>query len=270
MGHIYRCGVSLLSAALAGCGPSRQPGVIYLPSTETVVDRMLALARVGPDDIVYDLGCGDGRIVIAAARDRGARGLCNDIDPARIAESRRNAEAAGVADRIRLDEGDLFDLDLREATVVALYLSPALNLRLRPKLYRELRPGARVVSHNFDMADWRPDSSVRLSWPTGGTSAVYLWTLPADVAGTWEVILPGAGEEGQLLLRLAQEFQRTSGTASRGGRAVIVSRVRLVGDSIALALDDTLRLRGRVIRGTMEGVVEGAAERRRWSARRPY
>jgi SAM-dependent methyltransferase len=224
---------------------------------------------------VYDLGCGDGRIVIAAARDRGARGVCNDIDPARITESRRKAEAAGVDDRIRLEEGDLFELDLREATVATLYLSPAINLRLRPKLFRELKPGTRIVSHNFDMGEWRPDSTVRVAWPTGTTSTVHLWIVPADVAGTWEVATPGR----RYRVRLEQEFQRLSGTASHGGHTVGLTGAHISGDSIAFALADTLggektvlQLRGRAAGGAMAGTVAGMADSAlgRWRAVRPY
>jgi SAM-dependent methyltransferase len=272
-----RRAAALALLGLAACASSRRADVIYLPSTAQVVDRMLALARVGRDDVVYDLGCGDGRIVIAAARDRGARGVCNDIDPARIAESRRNAEAAGVAGRVRLEGGDLFELDLADATVVALYLSPAINRRLRPKLFRELRPGTRVVSHNFDMSEWRPDSTVRVAWPGGGTSAVHLWVLPADVAGTWSVLVGGPGGPRRYRVRLDQEFQRLEGTASRAGRQVELRAARIRGDSILLTLADTLagspaplRLEGRVHPGGMDGTFEArpGSPRGRWRARR--
>lgn len=267
-------GLAIAVLLLPACIPSRRADVIYLASAEDVVERMLSLARVGRGDVVYDLGCGDGRIVIAAARDRGAWGVCNDIDPARITESRRNAEAAGVDDRIRLEEGDLFELDLREATVVTLYLSPAINLRLRPKLFRELKPGTRIVSHNFDMGEWRPDSAVRVAWPTGTTSTVHLWILPADVAGTWEVATPGR----RYRVRLEQEFQRLSGTASHGGHTVGLTGAHISGDSIAFALADTLggekailHLRGRTAGGAMDGTLTGVGDSAmgRWRAVRP-
>jgi SAM-dependent methyltransferase len=249
--------------------------VIYLPSAADVVERMLSIAGVADRDVVYDLGCGDGRIVIAAARDRGARGVCNDIDPARIAESRANAEAAGVGDRVRMEPGDLFELDLREATVVTLYLSPALNVRLRPKLFRELRPGTRIVSHNFDMGAWRPDSTVRVEWPSGTTSSVHLWVLPSDVAGTWEIATPSRRYQ----VRLEQRFQELSGTASLGGRTVELTGASVRGDSVAFALADTiagakavLRFRGRSAGGGMSGTVaaEGDSAAGRWRAVRPY
>ncbi len=261
--------------ALTGCFGSRPVDVIYLPSATDVVERMLSLAKVGASDLVYDLGCGDGRIVIAAARDRGARGVCNDIDPARITESRANAQTAGVADRVRLAEGDLFELDLREATVVTLYLSPATNLRLRPKLFRELRPGTRIISHNFDMGDWRPDSTVRVEWPSGTTSAVHLWVIPADVGGTWEI----ATSERRYLVRLEQEFQRLSGTASHAGRPVELAGAWVEGDRIGFALADTLAgaqanllFRGRSAGGMMTGTATAANDSATapWRAARPY
>ena len=155
----------------------RAPDVHFEPSAPQVVQAMLRLAGVGPADVVYDLGCGDGRIVIAAARDFNARGVCIDIDPRRIVESRENARQAGATDRIRFLNQDLFDADLRDATVVALFLSARLNLTLRPKLLRELKPGTRIVSHWHDMGDWKPDKTLRVR--SGNTEhPVYLWIVP--------------------------------------------------------------------------------------------
>src|SRR5437867_2798660 len=139
---------------------------------------MLALADVGLDDVVYDLGAGDGRIVIAAARWRGARGVGIEIDPDLVRQARLAAERAGVADRVRFETRDLFTADLRAATVVTLYLSPDLNARLRPRLLAELRPGARIVSHQFPMADWTPSRTVRLT-VDGREHVLYLWIVPA-------------------------------------------------------------------------------------------
>lgn len=136
---------------------------------------MLRLAVVGPGDVVYDLGSGDGRVVIAAARDFGARGVGVEIDPKLVAESTESARRAGVADRVAFRAGDLFQTDLTEATVVTLYLSTELNLRLRPKLLRELRPGARIVSHDFDMGDWAPARTVHVQ---ERGSQLRLWIVP--------------------------------------------------------------------------------------------
>lgn len=150
----------------------RRPDVIFVPTREAVVEAMLDVAEVGPDDILYDLGCGDGRIVVAAAR-RGVRAVGIDIDPKRIAEARANATEAGVTDKVQFLEQDLFTSDIREATVVTLYLLPALNLKLRPMLMEQLRPGTRIVSHDFDMGDWKPEKTVQVDGKT-----VYYWTIP--------------------------------------------------------------------------------------------
>ena len=156
----------------------RRPDVRYEPTATDVVQVMLRLADVKAGDVVYDLGCGDGRIVIAAARQAGARGVCVDIDPQRIAESRENAQRAGVLERIEFLNQDLLATDVSQATVVMLFLSGELNLRVRPKLLRELKPGARVVSHWHDMGDWPPQQTVLVA-SDGRERSVYLWTIPA-------------------------------------------------------------------------------------------
>jgi len=162
-----------LSAAVAAHAQTaaRTPDVPFVPTPEDVVAGMLRLANVKRGDVVYDLGSGDGRIVIAAAK-RGARGVGIDINPERVEEANRNARAAGVADRVRFLNQDLFESGLGEATVITLYLLPRLNLKLRPKLLAELKPGTRVVSHGFDMGDWKPDRTVMV-----GETAIHLWTI---------------------------------------------------------------------------------------------
>jgi protein-L-isoaspartate O-methyltransferase len=160
----------------AGAAPpaaERTPDVPYVPTPPAVVDEMLRLAAVKPGDVVYDLGCGDGRIVVTAAQRFGVRGVGIDIDPERVAEARENVRSAGLDGRVEIRQQDLFTTDFREATVVTIYLLPGVNLRLRPRLLEQLRPGARIVSHAFDMDDWRPDRTV-----TVGASTVYLWTVP--------------------------------------------------------------------------------------------
>ncbi|WP_242344443.1 SAM-dependent methyltransferase [Anaeromyxobacter terrae] len=160
------------AGAAAAHKPAREPDVIYVPTPERVVAAMLDLAHVGKGDVVYDLGCGDGRIVVAAAK-RGARKAVGvDIDPERVAEARANVRAAGVGDRVQIREGDLFEMDLSDATVVTLYLLPDLNLKLKPKLLA-LRPGTRIVSHAFDMGEWKPAQVRQVDGKT-----VYFWTVP--------------------------------------------------------------------------------------------
>jgi SAM-dependent methyltransferase len=167
---------TLLIAACAGA--ARAP-VQYEPTPVDVVHAMLKLAEVRAEDLVADLGCGDGRIVIEAAKRYGARGLCVDLDPRRITEARRNAAEAGVAERITFLQQDLFATDLRGVTVVTLFLSPAFNLQLRPKFARELGPGARIVSHWHDMGDWKPVRTVRIR-SDGRDRPVYLWLIDAS------------------------------------------------------------------------------------------
>lgn len=156
---------------LMGRGPTLD--VPYAGTRPEAVALMLDMAEVGPDDFVIDLGTGDGRILIAAARDRGARGLGIDIDPVMIETARANARRAGVADRVRFETDDLFATDLAQADVVTMYLLPEVNLRLRPRMLAQLHPGARIVSHAFDMGDWRPDESRRV-----GGAVVHLWRVP--------------------------------------------------------------------------------------------
>ncbi|RZM35296.1 MAG: methyltransferase domain-containing protein, partial [Sphingomonas sp.] len=199
-------------AALTGRGPTLD--VPYLGTRPEVVAAMLDMAGVGRGDRVLDLGTGDGRILIAAAR-RGASGTGVDIDPVLIGEAKAAAVQAGVADRTRFVAQDLFATPLRGHTVVTMFLLPRVNLRLRPHLLRDLAPGTRIVSHAFDMADWPPDATARV-----GGSHLYLWRVPAAVAGEW-VLADGAR------LSLHQHFQDIGGTLTRIGSAGTLTGVRL-------------------------------------------
>jgi SAM-dependent methyltransferase len=174
---------TLLCVFVAGQSPpqQRQLDVPYVPTTDEAVTAMLKLAEVKPADVVYDLGCGDGRIVIAAAKKFGARGVGVDIDPVRIREAKENAKKAGVENRVRFEENDLFKTDIHEANVVTLFLLNSVNLKLRPKLLRELKPGTRIVSNTFDMGDWKPDKEAAVEGADSGTALsqyLYLWTVP--------------------------------------------------------------------------------------------
>ena len=157
--------------------PQREPDVVYVPTPQEVVDRMLALAKVTKDDVIYDLGSGDGRIPITAAQKFGTKGIGIDINPERIQEANANAQKAGVTDRVKFLNQDLFKSTFSEATVVTLYLLPELNVKLRPQLFKQLKPGTRVVSHDFDMGEWKPDQVVQ----TQDGSNIYLWTIPKEV-----------------------------------------------------------------------------------------
>lgn len=162
-----------VSFAASPNAQTNYPEVPYVPTENTVVTAMLKLAGVASSDTVYDLGCGDGRIVVIAARDFHARGVGVDIDPKRIQEAQANAKRNNVETLVRFEENDLFNADIHNATVVTLYLLPNVNLRLRPKLLKELKPGTRIVSHSFDMGDWKPEKQEQVEgqW-------IYLWTIP--------------------------------------------------------------------------------------------
>lgn len=165
--------IGLLAVLLAPAQQNQRPDVPYVPTSDAVVAAMLNLAQVKSGDLVYDLGCGDGRIVIAAAKNFGARGVGIDIDPDRIREANENAQTAGVQNRVRFLERDLFTADIHDADVVTLYLLNNVNLKLRSKLLQELRPGTRVVSNTFDMGDWKPDKETIVDG-----RRVMLWTVP--------------------------------------------------------------------------------------------
>ena len=166
-------GVSGWVGAAEHAAPLRGPDVIFVPTPNDIVATMLRMAAVTKKDTVYDLGCGDGRIVITAAQKYGARGVGIDIDPERVAEATENVRKAGVADRVKIIRGDLFEFDISSAMVVILYLLTELNLKLRPKLLRDLNPGTRIVSHAFAMGDWKPERTADVSGTT-----VYLWRIP--------------------------------------------------------------------------------------------
>jgi SAM-dependent methyltransferase len=180
---------SLIATALVGLAtaqtqPKRTPDVVYVPTTDAAVDAMLTLADVKKTDVVYDLGCGDGRIVITAAKKYGARGVGIDIDPQRIAEARENAKKAGVEHLVRFEENDLFLADIKEATIVTLFLLPQLNLKLKPKLLADLKPGTPIISNTFDMGDWKAEKEVAVNSNdqdgySGLSNKVFRWTVPA-------------------------------------------------------------------------------------------
>jgi SAM-dependent methyltransferase len=153
--------------------PKRTPDVPYVPTNNPVVEAMLKLANVTKNDIVYDLGCGDGRILVNAAKTFGAHGVGVDINPVRIEEANANAKKNGVESLVKFEENDMFEADIHNATVVTLYLLPDVNMRLRPKLLKDLKPGTRVVSHSFDMGDWKPEKEETVDGAT-----IYLWIVP--------------------------------------------------------------------------------------------
>jgi hypothetical protein len=235
--------------------------VPYVPTPQEVVERMLQIAKVGPGDYLIDLGSGDGRIVITAAKKHGARGFGVDLDPERIRESNENARRAGVTDRVAFYQRDLFDTDLGEATVVTMYLLPRVNLELRPKLL-QLKPGTRIVSHDFSMDEWKPDAHVAMDAKdkyggSGGKSDIYFWVVPARVAGTWRWELPVAGKPRAYEVTLEQRYQMLSGAARVGDRTVKLQNARLRGEEIRFSF--TAEVNGAPVKHEFRGKVDGDA-----------
>jgi SAM-dependent methyltransferase len=258
--------LALLLVAAAGCAELRArlpgPDVVFIATPEGVSVEMLRLGAVTARDVVFDLGSGDGRVVVAAAREFGARGVGVEIDPELVKASRDLAYGAGVAERTSFLWQDLFATDLRPATVVTLYLRDDVNLRLRPKLLSELAPGSRVVSHDFDMGDWRPDRTQRVRGPYRNHT-LYLWMVPADVAGVWRTRV--GDRDGTL--SLAQRYQVVEGTLALDGRELALTAARLSGAHITLTAGP-LVLTGRVSADAMEGHVGGGDAGPAWTSRR--
>lgn len=230
--------------------------VPYVATRSAMVTAMLDMAEVGPSDRVIDLGTGDGRILLAAAQDRGASGLGVDLDPALIDDATDEAARLGLSDRVTFREQDLFETPLHDADVVTMFLLPSVNLRLRPRLLEELRPGTRVVSNRFDMGEWRPDGVRRIA----GYDA-YLWVVPAQVAGSWRLDVAGRS----IPIQLEQRFQEVSGTAVIDGKPQSFSAV-LRGNRLRFSLD--LDAGAQEFAGVVEGdrlVPDGDAD---WMARR--
>lgn len=217
---------ALAAITLTGsaCSADDDKDVRYDPSPPAVVEAMLEMADADPDDVLYDLGSGDGRIVIAAARDFGVRDATGvEIDRELVAESRRKAKEAGVTERVQFVRADLFEYDFSDADVVALFLLPELNLRLRPRLLSELEPGTRVVSHEHGMGDWQPYSHRYVDG-----HHVYLWIVPARAEGTWTWTADGTRHR----LHLQQRFADVSGTLEWGERHAAIQDVQLRGERL--------------------------------------
>lgn len=205
--------------------------VPFVPTPYEVVEGMLKLADVGEDDIVYDLGCGDGRIVVTAAAKYGAHGLGVDNDPQRVKESMENVESNGVKDKVEIRQENLFKTDLSKATVVTLYLLSDINVKLRPKLFDELRPGSRIVSNSFDMDEWEPD---QINLVNGRT--LYFWKIPANTSGRWEWVIPNGTSNENYALTLNQKFQKVNGTLEVGKETYQIMNTKLDGDSLEFSI----------------------------------
>jgi hypothetical protein len=217
--------------------------VIWVPTPQGLIDKMLDMAKVTPADYVMDLGSGDGRTVIAAAK-RGARATGIEYNPDMVELSKKSADKAGVAEKATFMKADLFESDLSQATVITMYLLPTINLKLRPKIL-DLKPGTRIVSHAFTMDDWTADQTDSFDGRTA-----YLWIVPAKIEGTWQL---AQGE-----LSLTQSFQMVNGTFKTGNTILVVRNGKLRGDQISFAAGNT-EYSGRVSGNSMEGTTRGAA-----------
>jgi SAM-dependent methyltransferase len=274
-GLVALCVTAPLHAQPRRIQPPKSLDVPYVPTNQPTVEAMLRVANVGPDDFVIDLGSGDGRILITAARLRGARGFGVDIDPQRVKEGTENAKAAGVADRVQFFQRNLFDTRIAEATVVTMYLLPRVNIELRPRLLAELRPGTRVVSHDFDMGDWNADLRTTVR---GAGSDVYLWIIPAQVAGRWQVELADPRGRQSFELEIRQKYQAITTLTRALDRPASIRDARLDGSRISFALIDDgqyanrLRFEGEVKGNAIEGMVRGDGpalrEEQKWRATR--
>jgi len=236
-----------------------QPGkdVVWVPTAQALVNKMLDMAKLTAADIHYDLGSGDGRTVITAAK-RGARAYGIEYNPDMVELSKRNAAKEGVTSRATFERADIFETDFSKATVITLFLLPELNVKLRPKIL-DMRPGTRVAANSFDMGDWKPDQSARVEGDCTSWCTAYLWIVPAKVAGTWKL---AHGE-----LTLTQQYQTFTGTLRMSDRTIALSNGRLDGENISFSAGG-VQYSGRVRGDAMDGTMAAGASRSPWSASR--
>ena len=264
---------------LAQLARAQAVDVPYVTTPPNVVDAMLELAKVGPKDYVIDLGSGDGRIVIAAAKKYGARGLGIEIDGSLVSEARREAARQGVAQRVEFRAENLFVTELEQATVLTTYLYPRVNLQLRPRIFEQLQPGSRVVSHEFDFGNWKPDARVTVQVPDKPygppRSDVLMWIVPANAAGIWRWHVRVDDQDLDCEASLVQVFQEVRGDARAGAAVARIEAVRLRGADIAFALvaringrDVRLELAGRIYGDTMHGAARLGNAQVEWQAKR--
>jgi SAM-dependent methyltransferase len=224
--------------------PARKPDIHFVPTPDDVIAEMLAVAKVKKEDVLYDLGCGDGRIVIAAAKQFGTKGIGIDIDPARIREAKQAAEKAGVQTLTDFKVDDIFKTNFSDATVITLYLLNTINVKLRPKILAETRPGTRIASHAFTMGEWEPDEHRDVD-----SKSVYYWVVPANLSGTWKIV---GGEEGAQTVSIQQNFQKFTGSLMTDGKGRPIGEGRITGDKFTFTTSD-----GENKPVTISGVVHG-------------
>ena len=258
LGRLFLLAAMMLTMPVAATTqPAPKLDVEYEPTPMSVVHAMLKLAQVGPQDYVMDLGCGDGRVPIAAARSYGAKGYGVDLDPERIKEAHANAREAGVKDRVTLVQGDLFETDLTEATVVTLFLWPTLNSKLRPVLLN-LAPGTRIVSHEHTMGDWRPDRTLKFNTKTAQwrRRPLHLWVVPATMGGSWKLDVKGVAVD----VSIKQKFQDFSGSATVNGSTGLIRKGRVTGNRVEFHITGGVRGKRQRLVGVVKsgGTMEGA------------
>lgn len=272
--RLRRCCVVALAVLCWQVHAAQASDVPYVPTPMNVVDAMLALAGVGPDDYLVDLGSGDGRISIRAATRFGTRGMGVDLDDRLVRMALADARRQGVADRVVFEVRNLFGTDISRATVVTAYLLHSINLQLRPLLFEQLKPGTRIVSHDFDFADWAPDQKITIDVPDKPygppRSDIMLWVVPANVAGVWRWSLPGSAVYEA---RLEQKFQVPVGAVMMQGQPLRLGEARIKGDRISFTVSaeaGVQRYSGRINGNVIDGeVVLRSGERAQpWRAER--
>jgi SAM-dependent methyltransferase len=249
-------------------GLHKKPDIHYVPTPQELVEVMLDMTKAGKEDIVYDLGSGDGRLVITAAKKYGVSGIGIDIDPERISEARENAKKAGVEDKIRFVERDLFESDFHDATVVTLYLLNELNLRLRPRIFAQTKPGTRVVSHAFTMGEWEPDAQKTIEI-RGESYDAYYWVVPANMSGRWKVTGDKTGKVPHSVT-VEQKFQKIAVRLGDGGE--VLGEGKVDGATFTLAMNKDASGESKLFRGKIEGnIIEATntgGEEHHWRATR--
>jgi SAM-dependent methyltransferase len=231
--------------------------VVWVPTAQTLVNKLLDMAQLTPKDILYDLGSGDGRTVITAAK-RGARAYGIEYNPKMVELSKRNAAKEGVSDRATFEQADIFKSDFSKATVVTLFLLPSLNLKLRPTLLN-MKPGTRVTANSFDMGDWKADQTARVEGDCESWCTAYLWIVPAKVEGTWK------SANGDLTLK--QEYQVISGSLRTGDKSAAISNARLDGERISFSVGN-VQYSGRVNGDSIDGISNNGTAKSPWNATR--
>ncbi|TAK44644.1 MAG: methyltransferase domain-containing protein [Betaproteobacteria bacterium] len=273
MRRLLACLCLAYAAALAAASDKPVNAGPYVPSPQSVVADMLKLADVGPGDFVIDLGSGDGRIVLTAAKVFGARGFGVEIQDNLVKLSNEAAQREGLADRVRFITQDLFKTDISQATVLTMYLLPNTVNMLKDKLLAELRPGTRILSHDYPLAGWIPEQYVQMDLEDKvaisgvTTTLIYLYVVPARVAGSWHAKVPASVAKGAVRLDLKQQLTRVSGSARVGGREMLLEDVRLKGEQLSFRLPGRGgRFSGTVRGQAIEGMVEAGGVKSPWSA----